>query len=103
MLVFVDESGDTGLAIDKGSSKYFVVSLVLFEDNEEAEAADQRIELLKKELALPPTFEFHFHDNHPNIRKTFLKAIILSCVHGGTIIICGIFNLKWRPAYGKNV
>jgi hypothetical protein len=31
--------------------------------------------LLKKELALPPTFEFHFHDNHPNIRKAFLKAI----------------------------
>ncbi len=40
MLVFIDESGDTGLKIDKGSSKYFVIALVIFEDHEEAIACD---------------------------------------------------------------
>ena len=36
MLVFVDESGDPGLKLDQGSSRYFIVILVLFEDPENA-------------------------------------------------------------------
>ena len=32
MLVFVDESGDPGLKLNKGSSAYFIVALVLFEE-----------------------------------------------------------------------
>jgi hypothetical protein len=36
MLAFIDESGDSGLKIDDGSSKYFVVSLVVFEEPKEA-------------------------------------------------------------------
>ena len=50
MLVFIDESGDSGLKIGEGSSRYFTVALVVFEDREEATACDQRIELLKREL-----------------------------------------------------
>ncbi len=76
MLVFIDESGDTGRKIDKGSSKFFVVSLVLFEDNDEALACDQRIELLKRELTKVTPFEFHFQDNSERIRQAFLKSVI---------------------------
>ena len=36
MLVFIDESGDTGRKLEKGSSKFFVVALVIFEDHDEA-------------------------------------------------------------------
>lgn len=32
MLVFIDESGDPGLKIDAGSSKYFVVALIVVID-----------------------------------------------------------------------
>ena len=53
MLVFIDESGDTGRKLDKGSSRYFVIVLITFEDNDEALACDQRIALLRKELRLP--------------------------------------------------
>lgn len=60
MLVFIDESGDTGLKIKKGSSRYFVIALVSFEENEEAIACDQRIGFLKRELKLPERFEFKF-------------------------------------------
>lgn len=49
MLVFIDESGDPGLKIEKGSSRYFTVSLVVFEEHDEALACDQRINLLKRE------------------------------------------------------
>ncbi len=76
MLVFIDESGDTGRKITKGSSRFFVISMVLFEDNDEALACDQRISLLKRELNKSAKFEFHFQNNSEKVRQSFLKAII---------------------------
>lgn len=75
MLVFIDESGDTGRKIDKGSSKFFVVSMVIFVDNEEANNLDLRITLLRKELKLAESYEFHFSHNSDKVRKAFLQAI----------------------------
>lgn len=76
MLVFVDESGDSGLKIGKGSISHFIVTLVVFEDHDEAEAVDQRIALLRRELRLHPQFEFHFNKCRPTIRTAFLHAIV---------------------------
>lgn len=75
MLVFVDESGDPGLKIDQGSSRYFVVALVIFEDNDEAQAADDRITLLRREMRLDPRFEFSFNKCRREFREQFLRAI----------------------------
>lgn len=75
MLVFIDESGDTGFKIESGSSRFFIISLVIFEDDDEALACDQRIQLLKKELGYPADFEFHFYDNSDKIRQKFLEVI----------------------------
>lgn len=74
MLAFVDETGDTGLKTSKGSSLYFTVALVLFEEHTEAESCDQRINLLRTELNLPSTYEFHFQSNSDRIRRKFLEA-----------------------------
>jgi len=74
MLVFIDESGDSGLKISEGSSRFFIVALVVFEDREEATACDRRIELLKRELGRKDK-EFHFHRNSHNIRTLFLQAV----------------------------
>ena len=75
MLVFIDESGDPGLKIEKGSSKFFTVALVIFEDKEEALACDQRIKLLKRELGWEENSEFHFKRNSDKVRRAFLKAV----------------------------
>ncbi len=75
MLVFIDESGDSGLKIERGSSRFFTVALVAFEDMEEANACDQRIELLKKELGWKRDREFHFKQNSHRIRCAFLKSV----------------------------
>ena len=40
MLVFVDESGDPGMKLGLGSSEFFVLTLVIFENNEEAIRTD---------------------------------------------------------------
>lgn len=78
MLVFIDESGDSGLNISNGSSRFFTIGFVVFEENEEAEAYDKRIELLKRELgwdSIRGKGEFHFKRNSDEIRKTFLEAV----------------------------
>jgi len=75
MLVFIDESGDPGLKIEKGSSRFFTVSLVIFEEKEEALACDQRITLLKRELGWEENSEFHFKRNSDKIRRAFLQAV----------------------------
>lgn len=75
MLAFIDEAGDTGLKINEGSSRYFVIGLVIFEEHKEAEACDQRIGLLRNELGYQHNFEFHFGHNSDRLRKRFLEAI----------------------------
>lgn len=75
MLVFIDESGDPGLKVSKGSSEFFAVSLVVFEDEEDAVACDQRISLLRHEIGWISDSEFHFRRNSHKIRDGFLKAV----------------------------
>lgn len=75
MLVFVDESGDTGLKFEQGSSTHFAVTLVIFGDEEEAERVKRRVDALRLELRLPPTYEFHFFRNNVNIRRAFFRAV----------------------------
>ena len=75
MLVFIDESGDSGLKITEGSSRYFSIALVVFGDREEAASCDQRIELLAKEVGWDSVSEFHFKNNSHKIRKAFLSAV----------------------------
>lgn len=75
MLVFIDESGDPGLNIELGSSPYFAVSLVVFEDDDEAVACDKRIDLLRREIGWKIDSEFHFRRNSDRVREAFLKAV----------------------------
>lgn len=76
MLCFVDESGDTGLKVGKGSSRFFTVALVLFAENEEATACEQRITLLRRELGVANDFEFHFIQTPRRIKEAFFKAVV---------------------------
>lgn len=75
MLVFVDESGDTGLKLGQGSSRFFTVAMIAFNEESDATDCDHRIGLLKKELGLPSDYEFHFKNNSNRIRDAFLKAV----------------------------
>ncbi|MBI4351223.1 MAG: DUF3800 domain-containing protein [Elusimicrobia bacterium] len=71
MLVFLDESGDPGLKIVQGSSRYFVIALVAFQDEEETQAIGQRLQLLRRELHLNPHFEFKFNKCNRELRLAF--------------------------------
>lgn len=58
MLVFIDDSGDPGFKLDKGSSHFFVISAVLFDDNLEAEKTAVAIKELRRELKFGDDKEF---------------------------------------------
>ncbi len=75
MLVFIDESGDTGLKLNGSSSPNLIITLVLFDDRAQAEAADKRIGELKRELSVHPEFEFHFSKLRHDWRERFLREM----------------------------
>lgn len=73
MLIFLDESGDTGFKFDQGSSQYFVVMLVLVSTPEMAEDLDARMERVRQEQRW--TKEFHFSETPDRVRQAFLEAM----------------------------
>ena len=75
MLIFLDEAGDTGFKFDKKSSKYFVISLVIFNDYQEANNCDNAISDLRKKICKPENWEFHFAHNSMRMRRIFLNEI----------------------------
>lgn len=75
MLVFVDESGDLGWKLDRGSTAFFTIALVVFENGETALACQRAIEHLQAALNLPRGYEFHFHDDTHERRLTLLSTV----------------------------
>lgn len=76
MLVFVDEAGDTGLKLGQGASRFFIVTLVIFDQDEEALACDHRISSLRRELGLASDFEFHFNETPDRLKRLFFDAVV---------------------------
>lgn len=75
MLVFIDDSGDPGFKLDKGSSPFFVIACVIFDDELEAEKAALAIKVLRRELKFSDDHEFKFYKCHPNHKKAFFEAV----------------------------
>ena len=75
MLVFLDDSGDPGFKVKKGSSPCFVIALVIFDDHLEAEACAVEIKRLRRELRLSDHFEFKFSKCCDRFRKAFLARV----------------------------
>ncbi len=75
MLVFIDDSGDAGFKLDKGSSVFFIISLVIFDDHLEAERAALAIKDLRRELRFSEVSEFKFFKSRKDVRIKFLQTI----------------------------
>jgi hypothetical protein len=74
MLVFIDESGDPGFKVAKGSSAYFVIALVVFDDFLEAEKTSVAIKELRRILKVTDKFEFKFNKTNREFRNKFYFA-----------------------------
>jgi len=94
MLVFVDESGDSGFKLDRGSSTHFVVAAVCFSDRSEADACDAAIGEYRRNAGLSDRFEFHFSQTRDDITFRLLQTvttfdfIYAACFVDKTLIGC---------------
>ncbi|HVC95107.1 MAG TPA: hypothetical protein VND64_15530 [Pirellulales bacterium] len=75
MLVFLDESGDPGMNVERGASELFVVALVTFKGPAEAQRCDDAIAKHRRSIGVPSGFEFHFSQNSRRQREALLSAI----------------------------
>ena len=75
MLIFIDDSGDPGFKIADGSTAFFVISLLIFDDPLEAEKMAVAIKELRRSLGFPDSQEFKFNKSRPDVRLKFLETI----------------------------
>jgi len=74
MLVLIDESGDPGFKLSKGSSRYFAVAMVIFQDMQQAESASNAIRAARTTLRVNP--EFKFNKCSDPVRNKFFDAVL---------------------------
>lgn len=70
--VYLDESGDTGLKFQQGSSRYFVVTMLITPDPLPLNSA---IDDLRKQLHFGERHEFKFTTSDPRVRTAFLRTL----------------------------
>lgn len=75
MLVFIDDSGDAGFKLEKGSSEFFVICAVIFDDNLEAEKTALAIKELRRELKFSDNVEFKFNGSRKKVKELFLRSV----------------------------
>lgn len=73
MLVFIDESGDSGFKLDRGSTAVFAVAMTIFEDHEQAARVGATIDALRGNW--PSIKEFKFSKCSRDIRDAFFEAV----------------------------
>lgn len=76
MKIFIDESGDPGFKIEEGSSRFFIVALIIFDDYKEADKARSLLTNLKKEWGKSDDFEFKFSKMSRKERQQVLKTAV---------------------------
>jgi len=72
MFVYLDETGDTGFKFDKGSSRYFVVTILLTADPLPLNGA---IEEFRSMNHFAIDHEFKFYSSPDSVRSLFLRLI----------------------------
>jgi hypothetical protein len=73
MLVFIDESGDPGFKVAKGSSPLFAAAMVVFDDSAEADRTQEIVRKLLGRIHRRPEFKFNKCRNE--IRDAFFAAV----------------------------
>lgn len=75
MLIFIDDSGDPGFKIEKGSSIIFIISMVIFADPLEAEKTSVAIKELRRKLKVSDLYEFKFNKTNRKFRNAFINTV----------------------------
>lgn len=74
-LVFIDDSGDPGFKLDKGSSSHFVIACVIFDDPLDAEETALIIKKYRRELEWTDKREFKFNKTSKKNVSELLRRV----------------------------
>ncbi len=73
-LIFIDDSGDPGFKFRQGSSRFFIIACIIFNDPIAAEYAAVNLKLLKEQLGWKQEREFKFHRTNDKLKQLFFDA-----------------------------
>ena len=76
MLVFIDDSGDPGFKLERGSTSHFVIAMIIFDDDLEAEKTAVAIKELRRKIGFSDNAEFRFFKTRNKYKIEFLKTIV---------------------------
>ena len=77
-LVFIDDSGDPGFKLDRGSSKHFVIACVIFDDPLDAEETALQMKKFRRDLGWRQDREFKFNKTKKSYVKELLTVVCSS-------------------------
>jgi hypothetical protein len=76
MLAIIDDAGDPGFKFERGSSQFFVIACIVFDDLAEAEAVASALRCFKAKRNWSTTYELKFNTLRKDIIKEVLSAIL---------------------------
>lgn len=78
--IYIDDSGDPGFKIGNGSSKYFVIACIIFDEKIDATNAVSEVKRFKEDrLGWSDKRELKSNKTSVNIKTEFFNAICNSC------------------------
>lgn len=75
MIIAIDDSGDPGFKFNYGSSEWFAIAAVFFENDLDAESAALKIKELRKALGWNALHEFKFRKTSDALRQQFFFVV----------------------------
>jgi hypothetical protein len=75
MIIFIDESGDAGFKVQKGSTPVFIIAMIIFDDELDAEETALRIKKYRRSIGKKSNYEFKFSKSNKEYRLNFLNLI----------------------------
>jgi len=75
MIIFIDESGDPGFKTEKDSSPFLVISLLIFDNEEDSVETSQLIEAYRKKIKYTSSYEFKFRKTRKKIIVGLLESV----------------------------
>lgn len=75
MIIAIDDAGDPGFKLNKGSSRYFVIASVFFDDDLDAEEVGLKIKRLRRDLNWHKLHEFKFRKLAAPYKLHFFGAV----------------------------
>ncbi|MBQ3280148.1 DUF3800 domain-containing protein [Candidatus Saccharibacteria bacterium] len=74
-LIFIDDSGDPGFKLNRGSSQLFVIACIIFDSPVSAEYTAASLKMLKEQMGWKQEREFKFHRANDEQKKLFFNTI----------------------------